>query len=186
MSESQPIPRDDQPTPPPPGGTGPTGSTADAPYTAPDQGSSQGSSQGPAQGPAQTDPGADPGQGQQPPYAQPGYGQQPYGSSYGPAYGQPYGQGYAPPPYVKTNTMAIISLVSSVLGLTFVPVLGSIAGVITGHMARRQIADTGEQGSGVATAGLVVGYVGIALVVLVVVGFILFFALAAGVASTSP
>ncbi|MDT0163992.1 DUF4190 domain-containing protein [Actinotalea sp. AC32] len=181
MSESQPTPRDDQPTPPPPGGAGPVGGTQDAPYAAPDQGSSQGSSQGPAQGSSQTAPGADPGQGQQPPYAQPGYGQQPYGSSYG----QTYGQGYAPPPYVRTNTMAIISLVSSVLGLTFVPVLGSIAGVITGHMARRQIADTGEQGSGVATAGLVVGYVGIALVVLVVVGFILFFALAAGVASTS-
>jgi hypothetical protein len=65
--------------------------------------------------------------------------------------------------------MAIISMVASILGLTAIPVVGSIVGVVTGHIARRQIAASGEQGSGAATAGLIIGYVGVALLALVIV-----------------
>lgn len=175
MSEGQPTPHDDQPAP-----SGATagepayGAPEPPPYGAPEQPPSAqpyGQGQPYAQGQGY-------GQGQaQQPYAQQPYPQQPYAQPYG----QPYGQ-----PAVPTNTMAIISLVSSVLGLTFVPILGSIAGVITGHIARRQIAETGEQGSGAATAGLIIGYVGVALLVLGIIAFIAFFALAAGVATTSP
>lgn len=84
------------------------------------------------------------------PYAQPaaGYPQQ-----------QPYQQPYAQQPYVQqpyavarpTNTMAIVALVCA---FVFAPLA-----IVFGHMAKKQIAQTGEEGSGLATAGLVIGYV---------------------------
>jgi hypothetical protein len=78
------------------------------------------------------------------------YGQAQYAPTGG--YAQPY------PAYATnrgTNTMAILSLV---LALVFAP-----AGVICGHIAKRQIAQTGEEGSGLATAGLIIGYIQIGL-----------------------
>lgn len=102
----------------------------------------------------------------QPPYAQQPYAQQPYGGQ--------YAGGYSMAP--KTNTMALVSLISSILGFTAVPFLGSIVAIITGHMALRQIRDTGEGGAGLAKAGLIIGYVVVALTVLLLVGSIAFFA----------
>lgn len=125
---------------------------------------------------AQPDPSAPHGASTQPgasaqgdPYA--ASGGQSYGA-YQPATAYPSG-GYAPTR--PTNTMAVVSLIASITGLTLIPVVGSIVGVITGHIARRQIAETGEEGSGFATAGLVVGYVGIALLVIAVLAVIAFF-----------
>lgn len=78
--------------------------------------------------------------------------------------------GYTPPPATaRTNAMAIVSMVSSILGLTFVPFVGSIIGVVTGHIARRQIRESGEQGLGPANAGVAIGWVGIVLGVLLAV-----------------
>jgi hypothetical protein len=62
--------------------------------------------------------------------------------------GQPWG---APPAYRTTNGMAIAALVGA---LVFAPL-----GIILGHIARSQIKRTGEGGRGMATAGLVIGYV---------------------------
>ncbi|WP_018351525.1 DUF4190 domain-containing protein [Longispora albida] len=81
------------------------------------------------------------------PYAQ----QQGYGQP--PGYQQPYAQqpyGYAQPAR-GTNTMAILSLV---FAFVFAPV-----GIVLGHMAKKQIAQTGEDGDGLATAGLVCSYI---------------------------
>lgn len=127
-----------------------------------------------------------PGQGQQPPAQQPyggQYGGAPYdgnqyqygGNQYG---GNQYGGGQygGYPMAAKTNTMAIVSLISSILGFTAVPVLGSIVGVITGHLSLRQIRETGENGSGLAKAGLIIGYVVLALTVLAVIAAIAFIA----------
>lgn len=68
-------------------------------------------------------------------------------------------------PGAKTNTMALISLIAGILGLTIFPFLGSIAAVITGSMARKEItASAGaETGDGMAMAGLVMGWIGIGL-----------------------
>ena len=79
-----------------------------------------------------------------------------------------------------TNSLAVISLVAGLCGFSLVPVLGSIAAVITGHLALGQIRDTGEPGETLARAGLWLGYVAIALmVVLAVVGLLLFVVVAA-------
>jgi hypothetical protein len=52
-------------------------------------------------------------------------------------------------------------------GITAVPA------VVLGHRARRQIRMTGEQGKGMATAGLVLGWTAIALFALLIVVFVL-------------
>lgn len=63
---------------------------------------------------------------------------------------------YVQQPYAagpKTNVLAIISLVLSIIGI-------SIGGVITGHIALSQIKKRAEGGRGLALAGVIVGYVG--------------------------
>jgi hypothetical protein len=98
-----------------------------------------------------------------PPAAQPApaYGEPGAAPAYGqtaPAYGQPTG--------AKTNTLAIISLVASIAGIVILWGIGSIVGVICGHISLSQIKKTGEQGRGMAVAGLIVGYIGIALAII--------------------
>ena len=68
----------------------------------------------------------------------------------------------------QTNVLAILSLV---LSLVWVAGLGSIGAVVLGHMAKRQIAaSNGRQtGDGLATAGLVIGYIGISLLLIYVI-----------------
>jgi hypothetical protein len=116
------------------------------------------------------------GYGQQPygqqQYGQPGYGQQPYGQpAYGqqmPGYGPPVG--YAPPPQYgrPTNTMAILALV---MAFVFAP-----AGLILGIIARKQIARTGEDGDGLALAGIIVGGLITAFFVVMIIFMIIAFA----------
>lgn len=81
----------------------------------------------------------------------------------------------APVMVAKTNVLAIVALISGVVGLTVVPFVGSIVAVVTGHMARKELRRTGEQGEGLALAGLITGYIGIGLGALVTVLVIAFF-----------
>ena len=74
-------------------------------------------------------------------------------------YPQPYGQ---PAPSEKYNVLAIVSLVTSILGM-------SLVGIITGHLGLSQIGKTGEKGRGLAIAGLVIGYLGILLAIIALV-----------------
>ena len=62
----------------------------------------------------------------------------------------------------QTNTMAILSLVFAFL---FWPL-----SVIFGHTARKQIRTSGEQGKGLATAGLAISYAGLAIFALILIG----------------
>ena len=80
-------------------------------------------------------------------------------------------------PIKRTSTLAIISLVSGLLGWTLVPFLGSVAAIITGHMARAEIRREAEttEGDGLAIAGLVLGWGMVALTVLAVAMIFLFF-----------
>ncbi len=72
--------------------------------------------------------------------------------------------GYTPTPAPNSN-MALISLIAGILGLTFVPTIGSIVALITGFMARKEINESGGMvgGSGMATAGIVLGIIGLVL-----------------------
>jgi hypothetical protein len=90
-----------------------------------------------------------------------------------PPQGQPWGApppGWgAPAPYnavPKTNGLAIGALIAGCAQFAFCGV-GAIVAIVLGHIARGQIkrSNGAETGRGLATAGLVLGYVGIALTV---------------------
>jgi hypothetical protein len=86
--------------------------------------------------------------------------------------------GYGPPGYPlmgyprPTNTMAILALV---FAFVFAP-----AGLIMGILARRQIGRTGEEGSGLALAGIIVGSIFTAIYVLVILFWIVALAALSG------
>ncbi|WUH91506.1 DUF1707 and DUF4190 domain-containing protein [Streptomyces sp. NBC_00433] len=72
------------------------------------------------------------------------------------------------PPYVtmvpampSTNGQAVASLVCGICG-TFTMGLASIPAVILGHRAKSEIRRTGQQGEGMAIAGLILGYLTLA------------------------
>lgn len=75
----------------------------------------------------------------------------------------------APYPYAqqKTNTLAIVSLIFSLLGIVWIlPFVGSLVGVITGHMSLNQLKSRDEKGRGLALAGTIVGWVGLAFTII--------------------
>ncbi len=72
-------------------------------------------------------------------------------------------------PQQRTNGTAVGSLVCGIAGFIGFWLLGSIPAVVLGHMSRRQIRQTGEQGAGMAMAGLVLGYIGIGLAALLAI-----------------
>jgi hypothetical protein len=79
----------------------------------------------------------------------------------GPQAGDPwFGTVNADPPAGRTNTLAVASLV---LGVVWCGGIGSVLAVILSVQARRSIRGSGgtESGEGLATAGLVLGIVGI-------------------------
>ena len=63
-------------------------------------------------------------------------------------------------PHRQTSALAIISLVSGILGVLPVPLLASVVAVVTGHLARSEIRRAPERydGDGMAVAGLILGY----------------------------
>jgi Domain of unknown function (DUF4190) len=118
--------------------------------------------------------------GQQPYYGRQ-YGQQ-YGQQYNPQYSGPYGQPYAGM-QVQPKSLSIASLCCGIavyVGFGFI-LLPQIAAVILGHMALRRE----PSGRALAIAGLVMGYVGIALTVLALVALAMLFSVAATSSYTS-
>jgi hypothetical protein len=75
---------------------------------------------------------------------------------------------FAPP---STNGLAIGSFVCALLQL-FTFGLTALPAVILGHNARRQIRRTGQRGDGLAIVGLVLGWLGLATFVLIVIGLV--------------
>jgi Domain of unknown function (DUF1707)/Domain of unknown function (DUF4190) len=68
-----------------------------------------------------------------------------------------------------TNGLAIASLACGVAQFAFGP-LPTIPAIVLGHMARHQIKRTGEQGAGMALAGLLLGWAAVAFGVLAILG----------------
>jgi Domain of unknown function (DUF4190) len=135
-----------------------------------------------------------PGYGQQPGYEQSGYPQQPYSGGpsypttpapgYQPGYQQPSYQpvGYVQPAYAApasatTNTMAILALV---FAFVFAPLA-----IVFGHVAKKQIRERGEGGEGLATAGLVCGYIFTSFYLIACVFYIIVVIIAVGASNSS-
>ncbi len=86
----------------------------------------------------------------------------PYGEPYksGPAtVQQPYAQPYAQQPYYPAarpqNSMALVALILSLVGL--LTWITAPIGAILGHSAMKQIRQSGEDGEGLAKAAIIVG-----------------------------
>ena len=71
-------------------------------------------------------------------------------------------------PVGKVNPLAIASLACGLAQFVFGPV-ATIPAIVLGHVARSQIKRTGEQGAGLALAGLILGWVVVSLVLVVIV-----------------
>lgn len=104
-------------------------------------------------------------------------GQQP--GAYPPAAYQPAAQPY--PVHSPTNGYAVASLICGIgvfmVGVTFIPA------IICGHIARAQIKRTGQDGDGLALAGLILGYIGLVSVVAIVAFVVIMMVAVAGSAS---
>lgn len=85
----------------------------------------------------------------------------------------------APVP-ARTNPLAVAALACG-LGQPFTGFLSTIPAVVLGHMARREIRRTGENGMGLAITGLVLGWTGAAMLVLACLFIVVIAALVARV-----
>jgi hypothetical protein len=81
---------------------------------------------------------------------------------------------YSAPVVVRTNVLAIVAIIAGFMA--------PIAGIITGHIALRQIERTGEEGRALAITGLVAGYALTALgLVFFIVWLTMFFSIMASI-----
>jgi hypothetical protein len=71
------------------------------------------------------------------------------------------------PPVPGTNGLAIASLACGIAQFVVGP-LGTVPAIVLGHLARGQIRRSGEQGAGMAVAGLMLGWAAVILAIIVV------------------
>ncbi len=79
-----------------------------------------------------------------------------------PAEGAPH---TAPQPERKQSTLALVSLILGILSWVMLPLIGGIGAAITGHMALKEIRESGGalEGDTLAKVGLGLGYANLAL-----------------------
>ncbi|MBF6589860.1 MAG: DUF4190 domain-containing protein [Ktedonobacterales bacterium] len=89
------------------------------------------------------------------------------------AVSQPY---YAGPMAPATSGWAIASLASAIFGIWPAPFVGSVLGIIFGHVALRDIRRSNGQREGrrAALAGLIIGYASLVVLALVIVAIVVF------------
>ncbi|MEO8741771.1 MAG: DUF4190 domain-containing protein [Lysobacteraceae bacterium] len=80
-------------------------------------------------------------------------------------------------PIRQTCTAATISLIFGILSWFVLPFIGAVIAIIAGHMAKGEIrrAQGALEGDGLATAGLILGYVHLAVFLLIIIAIFLFF-----------
>ena len=88
---------------------------------------------------------------------------------------------------LPTSTLAIVSLISAILGFTIVPVIGTVVARITGYMARGETRSIPPRasGDGLATAGIIMGWVQVALLVIGICCTIAYFVFIVGIFAAS-
>jgi hypothetical protein len=105
----------------------------------------------------------------QPSSQPPQYGQGPQYGQY-PQYGGGGGGGQYGAP-TRTNPLAIASLVCGI-GQLLLGLLAGIPGIILGFIALNQIKTKGEGGRGMAIAGIVLGFIGVALSLILIIAVV--------------
>jgi len=85
---------------------------------------------------------------------------------------QPVPQQLIPQTMMRDSGAAIASLVMGIMTWTFLPVLGALVAIITGHIGIAEVKKGNGyvKGRGMAIAGLIMGYVQIGIIILIIVG----------------
>ena len=88
---------------------------------------------------------------------------------------------------LPTSSMAIVSLIAGILGFTLFPFIASIVAIFTGYAARKETRATPPTagGDGLATAGIVMGWIGVGLAVIGLCCFVIYFVFIAGTVAWS-
>lgn len=81
---------------------------------------------------------------------------------------QDYDQNLPPGYGQQSSTLAVISLIAGIASFFIVPLLGAIAAIITGGMAKKEIHQSGGRmtGEGMAKWGVILGWINIAFAVI--------------------
>ncbi len=79
----------------------------------------------------------------------------------------------------SNSTLSILSLVLGILGLIFVlPLVGPIGAIVSGNMALKQIRENPgsvpNNNEGLARAGVILGWIGVGITLMAVLGLLLF------------
>jgi hypothetical protein len=70
------------------------------------------------------------------------------------------------------NSLAVVSIAAAVASYLIPhPFIGALVAIVTGHMARSENRKTGQGGSGLALAGLLLGYLHLLLTLLLIIFF---------------
>ncbi len=93
-----------------------------------------------------------------------------------------FSQGYSPQPVLPQSTLAIVSLIAGIGGFTFLPLIGGIVALLTGYAARKETraVPPTASGDGMATAGIVMGWIQIGLTAVSLCCFALYFVFVVG------
>jgi len=88
---------------------------------------------------------------------------------------------------LPTSILAVVSLVAGILGFSILPVIATVVALITGYMARKETraVPPTASGDGMATAGIIMGYIQIGLIVIGLCCFIAYFVFIVGAVATS-
>lgn len=88
---------------------------------------------------------------------------------------------------LPASTLAIVSLVAAILGFTALPIVGSIVAILAGYAARNETrsAPPKASGDGMATAGIVMGWIQIGLGIISICCFIAYFVFVLGLVGSS-
>jgi hypothetical protein len=83
---------------------------------------------------------------------------------------------------LPSSTLAIVSLIAGILGFGPVPILGSIVAILTGYSARKETraVPPTASGDGMATAGIMMGWIQIGLAGVAICCFIAYFVFVIG------
>ena len=90
-------------------------------------------------------------------------------------------------PMLPTSTLATISMIAGILGFLMLPVIGSIVAIWTGYEARKETRSVPPKatGDGMATAGIVMGWIQIGLFVVSICCLVAYFGFFATILASS-
>ncbi len=90
-------------------------------------------------------------------------------------------------PVLPTSGLAIASLVTGILGFTFLPLIASVVALLTGYAARKETRATPPvaSGDGMATAGIVLGWIQVGLAVIGLFCFVAYMIFVLGLLGSS-